>query len=89
MRKVKKDKEIIVFQAKTGAIELRGDVERETVWATQAQIADIFSAERSVITKHIRNILRDKELDANAVCAKFAHTASDGKTYAESLSIRP
>lgn len=78
---VKKAKRAIFYQAKSGAIELRGDVERETVWATQAQIAEVFSAERSVITKHIRNILKDKELSADSVCAKFAHTAADGKTY--------
>lgn len=62
-------------------MELRGDFSHETVWATQAQIADIFSVERSVITKHIRNILKDSELDSKAVCAIFAHTALDGKTY--------
>lgn len=56
-------------------------MEKETVWATQAQIAEVFQTERSVITKHIRNILNDKELDAGSVCAKFAHTADDGKTY--------
>ncbi len=49
--------------------------------ATQANIAEIFDIERSVVTKHIRNILKDKELDADAVCAKFAHTAEDGKVY--------
>ena len=63
------------------AIELRGDFSRETIWATQAQIADLFDTERSVITKHIRNIIKDKELDEKSVCAKFAHTAPDGKTY--------
>ncbi|MDP3726307.1 MAG: virulence protein RhuM/Fic/DOC family protein [bacterium] len=73
--------EMIVYQAKNGAIELRGDFSRETVWATQAQIADVFQAERSVVTKHIKNIIKDKELDANSVCAKFAHTADDGKVY--------
>jgi death-on-curing family protein len=72
---------IIIYQAKNGAIELRGDVQHETVWATQAQIADVFSVERSVITKHIRNILKDKELEEKSVSAKFAHTATDGKTY--------
>ncbi len=54
---------------------------RLTPWANQAQIADIFEAERSVITKHIRNILKDRELSSNSVCAKMAHTAEDGKTY--------
>lgn len=71
----------VVYQAKTGAIALRGDFSHETVWATQAQIALIFGLERSVVTKHIRNILRDKELDEYSVCAHFAHTAEDGKTY--------
>ncbi len=72
---------LVIFQGKSGAIELKGDFAKETLWATQAQIADVFGVERSVVTKHIRNILNDKELDKNAVCAKFAHTAEDGKTY--------
>ena len=72
---------IVIYQAKNGAIELRGDVSHETIWATQAQISELFNVERSVITKHINNILKSKELDENSVCAKFAHTAEDGKTY--------
>jgi hypothetical protein len=51
------------------------------VWLTQQKIAELFSIERSVITKHLRNIFEEKELDKNSVCAKFAHTAADGKTY--------
>jgi len=70
-----------VYQAPNGALELRGDFSRETVWATQAQIAEVFGIERSVITKHIRNIFKENELNEKAVCAKFAHTAEDGKTY--------
>ncbi len=81
MNKKKFDNKLVIYQTKSGALELRGDLEKETVWATQAQIAEMFQTERSVITKHIRNILADKELDAKAVCAKFAHTADDGKTY--------
>lgn len=71
----------IVYQTKNGELTLKQNTEADTVWANQIQIADIFDAERSVITKHIRNILKDKELDANSVCAKMAHTAEDGKTY--------
>jgi len=81
MIKRKINKNIVIYQAKSGAIELRGDFTRETIWATQVQISGIFNAERSVITKHINNILKDKELDKNSVCAKIAHTAADGKTY--------
>lgn len=72
---------VVIYQNSSGAIELRGDIKNETIWATQAQVAELFNVERSVITKHIRNILKDKELDEFSVCANFAHTASDGKTY--------
>jgi len=71
---------VIIYQAKSGAIELRGDFSHETIWASQQQIADVFGVERSVITKHIKNIFSDKELNEKSVCAKFAHTADDGKT---------
>lgn len=81
MKKGQIKSSVVIYQAKNGAIELRGDFSHETFWATQANIAEIFSAERSVITKHIRNILKDRELDTRSVCAKFAHTAEDGKTY--------
>ncbi len=71
----------VIYQTKTGAIELRQDIKADMIWASQAHIANIFEVERSVITKHIRNILKDEELDADSVCAKFAHTADDGKIY--------
>jgi prophage maintenance system killer protein len=79
--KNKNDNQIAVYQTKTGAIELKKDIAKETFWASQAQIAELFNSERSVVTKHIRNIFKDKELDVNSVCAKIAHTAADGKTY--------
>jgi len=72
---------LVIYQGPAGSLELKADAEKETIWATQAQIADVFDVERSVITKHIRNVLKDKELDRNQVCANFAHTASDGKVY--------
>lgn len=72
---------VIIYQSKSGGIELKGDFQKDTLWASQAQIADIFGVERSVVTKHVRNILKDKELDGRSVCANFAHTAEDGKTY--------
>ncbi|MDI3262417.1 MAG: RhuM family protein [Fulvimonas sp.] len=56
-------------------------VERETVWLTQEQMATLFGRERSVITKHIRNVFVEGELERAAVCANFARTAADGKTY--------
>lgn len=81
MKKIKENKHMVVYQMPSGAIELRGDLEHENIWATQEHISELFQTERSVVTKHIRNILKDKELDAASVCAKFAHTADDGKVY--------
>lgn len=79
--KKQKQSETIVYQTKTGAIELSQDVNADTIWATQADIADIYDIERSVITKHIRNLLKDEELSSHSVCAKLARTAADGKRY--------
>lgn len=81
MNKTNKNKQLIIYQTKSGAIKIRKDAQADTIWATQAQIAKIFNVERSVITKHIRNILTNKELSLASVCANFAHTGNDGKTY--------
>jgi len=82
--KEQKVSNIIIYQAPNGAIELKGDFDKETVWANQSQIADIFGVDRTVITKHIKNIFKDEELDEKVVSAKFAHTtphgAMEGKT---------
>jgi prophage maintenance system killer protein len=71
--------EISIYQTESGSIEVRLD--HETVWLTQAQMVSLFGRERSVITKHLRNIFTEGELEQNSVSAKFAHTAADGKTY--------
>jgi hypothetical protein len=79
--KKEKQNEAVVYQTKTGAIELSQDANSNTIWATQADIAEIFNLQRPAITKHIRNILKDKELNEKSVCSKMEHTAEDGKTY--------
>jgi hypothetical protein len=73
MKKIKPIKEMVIYQTKTGALELKGDFSRETMWATQAQIATIFGIERSVVTKHINNVLKLAEIDKKKQCAIFAH----------------
>lgn len=72
---------IIIYQAKDRHVRLEVKLEQETVWLSQKQIAELFEVDRSVITKHLNNILSSKELDKNSVCAIFAHTAKDGKVY--------
>jgi len=73
--------EVLVYQAPDGGARVEVKLDRDTVWLTQDQMSRLFGRERSVVTKHVRNVFREGELDANSVCAKFAHTAADGKTY--------
>lgn len=72
--------EIVIFEP-TGGGQVTVRLEGNNLWLTQEQIADLFQRERSVITKHLRNIFKEGELVAKSVCANFAHTAADGKTY--------
>ena len=73
--------EIILYQTEDNRTRIEVRLENETVWLTQAQISDLFQRERSVITKHIRNLFEEGELVEEAVCASYAHTDADGKTY--------
>ncbi len=72
---------IILYQAEEGRTALDVQLKDETVWLSQQQMAALFGTERSVITKHVNNIFKTEELARDAVCAKFAHTAADNKTY--------
>ncbi len=74
----KTQKQLVIYQGKSGAIEFRGDFDKETIWGTRKQIAEVFGVDRSVVTKHIKNIFKDKELDKKVVCAKFAQTTQHG-----------
>lgn len=74
------EKKIEIFTSSNGEVTVEVKLGHETMWLTQDQISQLFEKERSVITKHIRNILKEGELD-DSVCAKFAHTGSDGKKY--------
>lgn len=72
--------EIIVFHPNESLrIEVR--FENETVWLTQAQIAELFGTKRQAISKHLINIFNSNELDRETVCSILEHTASDGKRY--------
>jgi prophage antirepressor-like protein len=83
----KQKQSVVIYQAKNGAIEFRGDMSRETIWATQAQIAEVFGVERSVVTKHIRNILKDKEIDEKSNVQKMHIANSDKPVATYSLDI--
>ena len=69
--------EIVMYQPdETIRLEVR--MEGETVWLTQAQMAELFDKDRTVIGRHIRNIYKEEELEKDITCAKFAHMGIDG-----------
>jgi len=75
--------EIILYQTDElpQHIEVRLDEVNETFWLSLNQIASLFERDKSVISRHLKNIFKDNELDKNSVVAFFATTASDGKSY--------
>ena len=76
---------IIIYQAKSGAIELRGDFSTETVWATQMQIAQLFDVTTQNVTLHLSNIYKDKELDMKATCKESLQVQVEGKRRVERM----
>ncbi len=69
--------EIVLFESRDGAVTLPVKIASETVWLTQAQIAQLFGKDRTVIGRHIRNAISDGEIDAKTMCEKFAHLADN------------
>lgn len=72
---------IVIFEAADQAVEVRLDPNQQTVWLSLQQLADLFGRDKSGISRHLSNIFKDAELDREAVVAKNATTAADGKTY--------
>ncbi len=83
MADMEKYTEFLFYNSPDGTTRVRvvADRESETIWTTQKGMSEIFGVDRSVITKHLGNIISSGELSEDRVCAKFAHTAEDGKQY--------
>lgn len=69
MKKV--NHKVVIYQSKSGAIELRGDLNRETVWANRMQMSKMFGVNPQAISKHIQNIYKEKELNRKATSSKM------------------
>lgn len=78
---------IVVYQAKSGAIELRGDISKETIWATQAQIVKLFGVDQSVVSRHIRNLFKDGEIEEKSNMQKMHIANSDKPVTFYSLDV--
>lgn len=73
--------DLVLFNSYDGKVSLSVAVENETVWLSLDQLAELFGRDKSTVSRHIKNIFNEGELDAQSVVANFATTAADGKTY--------
>lgn len=71
-------KELIIYQNKSGEIEFKGDFQKETLWASLQQIADLFEIDKSGISRHIKNIYKTQELQKKSTVAIFATVQKEG-----------
>ena len=70
--------EIVIYETNGGAVELSADFRNDTIWATQAQIAELFGTKRQAITKHLKNIFESGELEEKVVSSILEHTTIHG-----------
>ena len=76
---MKNIQELIIYETDNEVVEISVDFQNDTVWATQAQIAELFGVDRSVVSKHLKNLFKSGEIDENSTCAFFAHMGNKGK----------
>ena len=75
---MKEDQKIVIYQTEDGQTQIDVRLENETVWLTQAQMAELFETDRTSIVRHINNIYRADELEREATCAKIAQVQTEG-----------
>lgn len=76
-----KNSDIRIYQLEDGRTEINVQLDNETVWLNMNQMVELFERDKTVVSRHISNIFKEKELERKSVVAKNATTASDGKTY--------
>ena len=84
---MKNKNQIVIYQAKNGSLEFKGDFEEETIWASQAQIVKLFDVDQSVVSRHIRNIFKDGEVEEKSNMQKMHITNSDKPVVFYSLDV--
>lgn len=83
MKKLSPTKNLVIYQAKSGAIEFRGDFTHDTIWATQAQIAEVFGVNVRTVNEHLKNIYKTEELEEIATIRKFRIVQVEGNRTVE------
>ncbi len=75
---IKPTNSVVIYQTSDGETSIDVKFQDETVWLSQAQMAELFQKDRTVIGRHINNIFKEGELERETTCANFAHVGNDG-----------
>lgn len=70
--------EVIIYQTELGSLELKADIQHETIWLTQQQVAELFDVQKAAISKHVNNIFAADELDQKATVSILETVRSEG-----------
>ena len=76
---MKKENKIVIYQTKTGAVEINLDINNKTIFLTQQQVGQLFNVQKAAISKHINNIFRTKELNRKSTVSILETVQSEGK----------
>jgi len=79
--------QLVIYQGKNGSLEFKGDFDRDTIWATQSQIVKLFGVDQSVVSKHIKNVFRDGEVEPKSNMQKMHNANSDKPVTLYSLDV--
>jgi hypothetical protein len=79
---------IVLYTTPDGKTQLDVKLENETVWLTQEQMSELFQRNRTVITRHISNIFKEKELEESLVCAKFALPIAESRPEEKDIMVK-
>ena len=74
-----KQDQIVIYQTEDGKTQIDVRLENETVWLTQAQMAELFKSSRTNVLEHIQHIYEDEELEKEATCRNFRQVRQEGK----------
>ena len=70
--------ELVLFTSRDGEVSVSARLDRETVWLTQDQMAQVFEVQRPAVTRHLRNIFKTKELETSSTCSILEHMGQGG-----------
>lgn len=74
---MEKKNNIVIYQGRNGEVELSLDEKQDTIWANQAQMAELFAVNPQAITKHIQNIYKESELSRESTCSKMEQVRTE------------